>query len=178
MRLWADAVKDQMISRGYISEDPDIPGAEFPQIVAGMRRLKPDCNELSTAFTANNIASMQGIDKPVLELVKNCRKKFTKTIMTNNDVPPTRPCIAPAQVIVNPILLPLNALPPSGVLQHLCRTLAHLSKMLRRPILMGQPNTYLLPRRIPKGRTILNLQARPIPNLRKMYYPQAGPVTG
>ena len=61
----------------------------------------------------------------------------------------------------------------SGVLQQLCWMLAHLSKMLRRLILLGQPKTYLLPWRIPKGRTIPNPQAWRIPNLRTILHPQA-----
>ena len=38
---WRDAVKDQMLARGYISDNAHFPDAEFQQIVAGMRRLKP-----------------------------------------------------------------------------------------------------------------------------------------
>jgi len=53
---------------------------------------------------------MQAIDKAVLQSIKDCGKKLTKTITTNNDVPPAGPGVPPAQVIVNPILLPLNAL--------------------------------------------------------------------
>ena len=100
-----------MLARGYISDNAHFPDAEFQQIVAGMRRLKPACYELATASAANNMASMQGIDEAVLQLVKDCGKKLTKTIRTNNDVPPPGPGVPPAQVIVNPILLPLNALP-------------------------------------------------------------------
>jgi len=57
-----DAVKDQMLARGYISDNTLFPDAEFQQIVAGMRRLKPGCDELATASAANNMASMQAID--------------------------------------------------------------------------------------------------------------------
>jgi len=69
-------VKDQMLARGYISDNAHFPDAEFPQIVAGMRRLKPACDELATAPGANNMASMQVIDKAVLQLVKECGKKL------------------------------------------------------------------------------------------------------
>jgi len=64
-------VKDQMLARGYISDNWHFPDAEFQQIVAGMRRLKPACDELATASAANNMASMQEIDKAVLQLVKD-----------------------------------------------------------------------------------------------------------
>ena len=106
-----DAVKDQMLARGYISDNAHFPGTEFQQIVAGMRRLKPACDEVATASAANNMASIQAIDEAVLQLVKDCGKKLTRTIRTNNNVPPSGPGVPPAQVIVNPILLPLNALP-------------------------------------------------------------------
>jgi len=56
-----------------------------------MRRLKPACDELATASAANNIASMQEIYEAVLQLVKHCGKKLTKTIETNNHVPPSGP---------------------------------------------------------------------------------------
>ena len=85
---WRDAVKDQMLARGYISDNWHFPDAEFQQIVARMRRLKPACDELATASAANNMASMQEIVEAVLQLVKDCGKKLTKTIETNNHVPP------------------------------------------------------------------------------------------
>jgi len=66
---WRDAVKDQMLARGYISDNWHFPGPEFQQIVEGMRRLKPPCDELATPSAANNMASMQEIDKAVLQLV-------------------------------------------------------------------------------------------------------------
>jgi len=100
-----------MLARGYISDNWHFPDGEFQQIVAGMRRLKPACDELTTASAANNNSSMQEIDEAVLQLVKDCGKKLTKTIETNNHVPPPCPGVPPAQVILNPILLPVNAPP-------------------------------------------------------------------
>jgi len=108
---WRDAVKDQMLARGYISENWHFPDAEFQQIVEGMRRLKPACDELATASAANKMASMQEIDEAVLQLVKDCGKKLANTIRTNNHVPPPGPGVPPAQVIVRPMLVPLNAPP-------------------------------------------------------------------
>jgi len=83
----------------------------LPQIVEGMRRLKPACDEHATASAANNMASMQEIDEAVLQLVKNCGKKPANTIRTNNHVPPPGPGVPPAPVIVRPMLLPLNTPP-------------------------------------------------------------------
>jgi len=59
---WPDAVKDQMLARGYISDNWHFSDPEFQQIVAGMRRLKPVCNELATPAAANNVASMPEIE--------------------------------------------------------------------------------------------------------------------
>jgi len=76
-----------------------------------MRRLKPACDELATASAPNNMASMQEIDEAVLQLVKDCGKNLANTIRTNNHVPPPIPGVPPAQDIVRPMLLPLNAPP-------------------------------------------------------------------
>jgi len=108
---WRDAVKNHRLARGYISENWHFPDAEFPQIVEGMRRLNPACDELATASAANNIASMQEIDEAVLQLVKDCGKKLANTIRTNIQVPPRSPGVPTAQVIVRPMLVPLNAPP-------------------------------------------------------------------
>jgi len=108
---WRDAVKDQMLARGYISDNWHFPDAEFQQIVEGMTRLKPACDELATASAANNMASMQEIHEAVLQFVKDCGKKLANTIRTNNHVPPPGPGVPPAQGIVRPMLLPLKAPP-------------------------------------------------------------------
>jgi len=75
---------------GYISDNWDFPDTAVGKIIAAMRRLKPACEELATASVANTIASMQEIDQPVLQLVKDCGKKLTKTIETNNHLSPPR----------------------------------------------------------------------------------------
>jgi len=108
---WRDPVQDQMLARGYISDNWHFPDAEFQQIVEGMTRLKPACDELATASAGNNMASMQEIDEAVLQLVKDYGKKLANTIRTNNHVPPPGPGVPPAQVIVRPMLRPLNAPP-------------------------------------------------------------------
>jgi len=112
---WWDAVKDEMLDRGYISDNWHFPHPKFQQIVEGMRRMKPACDELATALAANNMASMQEIDEAGLQLVKDCGKKLANTIRTNNHVPPPGPGVPPAQVILRPMLLALNA-PPQGQL--------------------------------------------------------------
>jgi len=59
------------------------------------------------------MASMQEIDEAVLQLVKDRGKKLANTIRTNNHVPQPGPGVPPAQGIVRPMLLPLNAPPQS-----------------------------------------------------------------
>ena len=108
---WRDAVNDQMLATGYISDNWNFPDAEFLQIVKGMRRLKPACDKLATVSAANIIPSRQEIDEAVLQLVKDCGKKLTTTIKNNDDVPPPGSGVPPAQVIVRPMLLPLNVPP-------------------------------------------------------------------
>jgi len=110
-QCWRNAVNDQMLARGYISDNWHFGDAEFQQMVKGMRRLKPVCDELATASAANNMASMQEIDEAVLQLVKDCGMKQANTIRTNNHVPPPGPGVPPAQVIVRPMLQRLNAPP-------------------------------------------------------------------
>ena len=105
---WRDAVKDQMLARGYITDDSQFPDAKFQQIVGGIRRLKPAGDKLATALAVNNMPSMQAIDEAVLQLVKASGKKLAHTIKTTKKVPPG-PGVPPGQVIVNPVLLPLNA---------------------------------------------------------------------
>jgi len=64
---WRDAVKDQMVARGNISDNWHFPDAEFQQIVECMRRLKPACDKLATVSASNNMATMQEIDEAVLQ---------------------------------------------------------------------------------------------------------------
>jgi len=54
---------------------------------------------------------MQEIDEAVLQLVMDCGKNLANTIRTNNHIPLFGPAVPSAQVIVRPMLLPLNALP-------------------------------------------------------------------
>jgi len=55
---WREAVKDQMLVRGYQTDLHHFPDAEFLQIVAGLRHLRPACDELATASATNDIAGM------------------------------------------------------------------------------------------------------------------------
>jgi len=87
------------------------PDAEFLQIVAGSRQLRPACNEHVTASAANDIPGMLEVDEAVVQLVKDCGKKLTNTINLKNKLFLQVPGVPPVQVIVPNILLPANAPP-------------------------------------------------------------------
>jgi len=81
---WRDAVKHQMLARGYQTDLHHFLDAEFLQIVAGFRQLRPACDELASASAANDIPGMQKVDEAVVQLVKDCGKKLTNTINLKN----------------------------------------------------------------------------------------------
>jgi len=102
-----------MLGKGYLTNFYHFPNAEFLQIVAGFRQLRPTCDELATASAAHDIPSMQEVDEAVVQLVKDLGKKLTNTITLKNKPFPQVPGVAPSQVIVPNILLPANATPGS-----------------------------------------------------------------
>jgi len=108
-----DAVKDQMLAKGYQTDLDHFPDAEFLQIVAGFRQLRPACDEFTIASAANNLPGMQQVDKGVVQMVKDYGKKVTNTIYLKNKMFPQVLGVPREQVIVPNILLPENA-PPLG----------------------------------------------------------------
>jgi len=111
-RAWRDAVKDQMLARGYQTDLHHFPDSELLQIVTGFRQLRPTCDELATASAANDTPGMQEVDEAVVQVVKDCGKKLTNTINLQNKPFPQVPGVPPAQVMVPNILLAANT--PSG----------------------------------------------------------------
>jgi len=111
--VWQDAVKAQMLARGYQTDLHHFPDAEFLQIVAGFQQLRHTCDECATTPAANNIPGMQEVDKLVVQLVKACGKKLTNTINMKNKPFPQVPGVSREHVIVLTILLPGNAPPGS-----------------------------------------------------------------
>ena len=110
---WRDAVKNQMLARGYQTDLHQFPDAEFLQIVTSIRQLRPAGDELATASAAKDIPGMQEVDEAVVQLVKDCGKKLTNTTNLKNKPFPQLPGVPPAQVMVPNILLPANAPPGS-----------------------------------------------------------------
>jgi len=92
---------------------PHFPDAEFRQIVAGFRQLRPAWDELASTSAAKDIPGMQEVDDAVVQLVKDCGKKLTNTINLKNKPFPQVPGVPPAQVIFPNILLSANAPPGS-----------------------------------------------------------------
>jgi len=133
-----------MLARGYITDNSQFPDAEFQQIVGGMRRLKPACDEHTTVSAVNNMPSMQEIDEAVLQLVKDCGKKLAHTIKPTKKVPPGSGVPPGKSLCTRCYYGSTLQLSVSGVLQQRYRTVAQLSKMLQ-----AQPKTHLLPWRIP-----------------------------
>ena len=78
---WRDLVKDLMIARNYVpgARAAIYPDTDFQTVVAGMRRLRPACDELATALAVGNVACMQNIDEAVMHLVKDCVVKLFNT---------------------------------------------------------------------------------------------------
>jgi len=105
---WRNIVKDLMIARNFVpgATAMNYPDADFQPIFAGMRRLRPVCDQLATASTANNKQRMQEIDEAVVHIVKACARKLFNPWMTNPQEPPQgRPGVPFVQVIVPEVLL-------------------------------------------------------------------------
>ena len=110
-KAWRDLAKDLMIARNYVpgAKAGIYPDADFQAIVAGMRRLRPACDELATASAANNLARIEDIDEAVVYLVKDCVTKLFNTIKTQGPAAAQgQPGVPFAQVIVPGILLSTN----------------------------------------------------------------------
>ena len=76
---WRQIVKDQLLARKF-TPLANFHIADFLQIVAGMRRLLPACDQLATASAANHVVNMQQADEGVMQLVKDCIDKLTTTL--------------------------------------------------------------------------------------------------
>ena len=115
-KAWRQIVKDQRLARNF-TPLANFPISDFQQIVAGMRSLLPQCDQLATASAANNVVNMQQVDEGVVQLVKDCIDKLTTTLnwrsqkAANGHVlgPIGQPGLPPAQLIVPALLLPLGA---------------------------------------------------------------------
>jgi len=112
---WLRLVQDQLVARNF-TPLANLAIGEFQQIVAGMRRLRPACDQLATDSAGNNVASMREADEAIVQLVKDCMSKWTTTmnkqlqVVAKGQPAPVlgQPGVPTAQVIVPPLLLPLG----------------------------------------------------------------------
>jgi len=78
-KKWRRLVKDQLVARNF-TPLANFAIGELQQIVAGMRRLHPACDQLATESAANNVARMREADEAIVQLVKDCMSKLTATM--------------------------------------------------------------------------------------------------
>jgi len=113
---WRRLVNDQLVARNF-TPLANFAIVEFKQIVAGMTRLRPACDQLTTESAANNITRIQEADEVIVLLGKDCMSKLTTTMNKQLQVvakgQPTpalgKTGVPTGQVIVPPLLLPLGA---------------------------------------------------------------------
>jgi len=110
---WRRLVNDQLVARNF-TPLVNIAIGEFHQIVAGMRRLHPACDQLVTESAAKSVARMREANEVIVPLLKDCMSKLTTTMNKQLQVVAKRqpapalgqPGVPTAQVIVPPVLLP------------------------------------------------------------------------
>ena len=100
------AVKAQMLARGFTPQQVP-PSADFYEIVHGMRRLYPACDFLVRANADNNVALIRHINVTMSSLVKDCSVKLRASLLSNPGAQDAGGN-APAEVAINPMLLPPN----------------------------------------------------------------------
>ena len=113
---WGGLVKDQLVARIFTLL-ADLAIGEFQQILAGMRRLRPVCDQLATESAANNVPRVLEADEGTVPLFKDSMSKLTTTMNKQLKVVPRgRPArtlgqqrVPTVQVIVLQVLLPLRA---------------------------------------------------------------------
>src|SRR5437879_13168417 len=103
---WRAAVKAQMLARGFTPQQ-GLTSAGFREIIHGMRRLRPACDVLVRANADDNVARIRHIDVAISSLVKDCWVKIRARLLSNPGAQGAGGN-APAQVALNPMLLPPN----------------------------------------------------------------------
>jgi len=112
---WRRLVKDQVVARNF-TPLANFAIGECQQIVAGMRRLRPACDQLATESAANNVARMREANEAIVQLVKDSRSKLTTTmnkqlqVVAKGQPAPAlgQPGVPTTQVIVPSLVLPLG----------------------------------------------------------------------
>jgi len=66
---WRRLLKDQVVASNF-TPLANFAIGEFQQIVAGMRRLRPACDQLATDSAANKVARMREADEGIVQLLR------------------------------------------------------------------------------------------------------------
>jgi len=118
---WWQLVKDQLVATNFTPRG-NFAIAELKQIVAGMRSLRPACDQLVTESAANDVARMWEANEAIVQLVKDCMSKWTTTmnkqllVVAKGQPAPAlgQPGVPTTQGIVPPLLQPLRVPIHSG----------------------------------------------------------------
>jgi len=104
---WRNSAKDQMMVRGFAPAGrmaKSFPDADFLPICTGMRTLRPACDLIVPAVTANDMHRLEDIKEAVVEQVKASCRKLNDTNNKGKMVLPN-PAIPSGQVVVGTLLL-------------------------------------------------------------------------
>ena len=107
-KAWRKCVKDQITERNFVlvnGKPASYRDTDFLPIYTGRRALLPACDLIATAVAANNQADITEVKEALVDLIKDCVKKLQDTKKRANGVL-ANPYLAPAQVTLNPTLLP------------------------------------------------------------------------
>jgi len=84
---------------------------DFQHIFQGMRRLRPVCDSLVSASTANDAPHMRDVDEAVVQMIRDWGRKLRDSIAHHpaGAPPPGAPAVVPGHLIVHPTLRPWGA---------------------------------------------------------------------
>jgi len=120
-KQWRRPAKDQLVARN-LTPLANFAIGEFEQIVPGMGRLRPACDQLAIELATKRVALMREADEAIIQLVEHCMSKLTTTmnkqvqIVAKGQPAPAlgQPGVPTTQVIVPPLLLPPGVSIPWG----------------------------------------------------------------
>ena len=110
---WRATVKAQLSARNFTPQQA-LPNADFREIVHCMRRLRPACDVLVTAYAGNDVARILQIEEAIATLVKDCCSKLRYTLLAKGGMQGAAGIVA-AEVQIAATLLPTGGPPQWGV---------------------------------------------------------------
>jgi len=133
-------MKDQMTARHFVlpnDKPANYNDTDFLPIYTGMKALLPACDLIATAAAAINQAHITDANEAVIDLIKDCVNKLQDTKKRANGFLANQ-WVAPTQVTLDPMLLPLGA----PVLWGLATVIPNLGQLPQNPpvaIIPGAP---------------------------------------